>query len=136
MNHIGFKLSHSDPDVWMREGIKEDGSQHWEYVLLYVDDCLCISANAEYVLRNKIGKYFKLKEASIGPPDKYLGGKMRQVEMENGTSTWSFSSSQYVQAVVKNVETYLKEKLKKFPTVKQRLCLPVNIDLKLILQEN
>ena len=41
-------------------------------LLVFVDDCLCISANAEYVLRNEIGEYFKLKEASIGPPDIYL----------------------------------------------------------------
>ena len=27
MNHIGFKSSHGDPDVWMKEGINEDGSQ-------------------------------------------------------------------------------------------------------------
>ena len=85
---------------------------------MYVDDCLCILANAEYFLRNKIGKYFKLKESLIKLPDIYLGGKMRQVEMENGTSAWSFSSSQYVQAAVKNVETYLKEKLLKFPNGK------------------
>ena len=26
INHVGFKSSHSDSNVWMREGIKEDGS--------------------------------------------------------------------------------------------------------------
>ena len=107
-----------DPDVWMREGIKDDGSQRWEYVLLYVGDCLYISANTEYVLRNEIGKCFKLKEASIGPPDIYLGGKMRQVELNNDAKAWSFSSSQYVQSAVKNVEACLREKPCKFPTGK------------------
>ena len=40
---------------------------------------------------------------------------MREVTLDNGTKAWSFSSSQYVQAVVQNVEKYLKEKVKKFP---------------------
>ena len=40
---------------------------------------------------------------------------MREVTLENGTKAWSFSSSQYVQAAVQNVEEYLKEKVKKFP---------------------
>ena len=35
-------------------------SQYWEYVLLYADDCLVISDNGEKILREEIGKYFKL----------------------------------------------------------------------------
>ena len=30
--------------------------------------------------------------------------------MNNGVDSWYFSSSQYVQAAVENIETYLKEK--------------------------
>ena len=32
---------------------------------------------------------------------------MRKVQLDNGVECWSFSSSQYVQAAVKNVEDYL-----------------------------
>ena len=52
--------------------------------LLYVDDCLVISDNAENVIRENIGKYFELKQESIKPPDLYLGGHMRQVTLDNG----------------------------------------------------
>ena len=41
---------------------------------------------------------------------------MRNVELVNGAKAWAFSSSQYVQAAVKNVETYLLSKGKKFPS--------------------
>ena len=34
---------------------------------------------------------------------------MRKVELENGAKAWAFSSSQYVQSAVKNVETYLSK---------------------------
>ena len=43
MNFLGFKSSQGDPEVWMREAVKADGTQYWEYVLIYVDDCLGIS---------------------------------------------------------------------------------------------
>ena len=56
----------------------------------------------------ELGRYFELKEESIGPPDHCLGGKVRKVQLENGVNAWAFSSSQYVQTAVKNVEAYVK----------------------------
>ena len=82
---------------------------YYEYVLLYTDDCLVISDRAETLLRNEIGKYFELKKSSIGPPTKYLGGKLREVELENGPKYWAFGSKQYVEATVQNVDDYLKK---------------------------
>jgi hypothetical protein len=66
-----------------------------------------VSCNAEQVLRKQLGRYFELKEESIGPPKIYLGGHVRKVQLENGAEAWAYSSSQYVRAAVKNVETYL-----------------------------
>ena len=78
-----------------------------------MDDCLVVSDHSEKMLREQIGKYFKLKENSIGPPDVYLGGKMRRFKLENGSKAWSFNSSHYVVEAVKNVEAYLASKQKK-----------------------
>ena len=110
MRHLGFESCPADPDVWMRPAKKDDGSECYEYILLYTDDALSIGPNAERVLREEIGRFFELKEESIGHPDIYLGGRMRQVELENGVKAWAYSSSQYVQAAVKNVESYLAKK--------------------------
>ena len=65
MKHLGFQSCLADPDMWMREGEKPSGEKYWEFVLLYTDDCLCISHKGESVLRNAIGKYFNLKEKLI-----------------------------------------------------------------------
>ena len=105
MKHLKFHSCLADPDVWMRAAMSDEGQEYYEYVLLWTDDCLVISHRPEYVLREEIGKYFKLKEESIGPPKIYLGGKMRQVQLENGNHSWSFSSAQYVKSAVKNVES-------------------------------
>jgi hypothetical protein len=94
----------------MRPAIRSNGLKCWEYVLLYTDDALVISENAERILRTEIGRYFELKEESIGPPKIYLGGRLRKVQLDDGTYAWGFSSSQYVQAAVKNVEQWLSRK--------------------------
>ena len=107
MQHLGFESCKADPDIWMRPAQKDDGSHYWEYVLLYVDDALCISCDAENVLKNQTGRYFVIKDGSVGPPTIYLGNKVSKVTLENGVEAWSFSSSQYVQNAVNNVEEYL-----------------------------
>ena len=104
---LNFASCPADPDVWMRPAIKSDGSKCYDYVLLYVDDALVVCEKAESILRNELGRYFELEEEFIGPPDHYLGGKVRKVQLENGVYAWAFSSSQYVQTAVKNVEAYL-----------------------------
>ena len=54
-----------------------------------------------------LGKHFELKEELIGPPKLYFGGHISKVQLDNGVKCWSFSSSQYVQTAVKNVETHM-----------------------------
>jgi hypothetical protein len=74
MRHIGFTSCPADPDVWMRPAIHSNGSEYYEYILLYTDDALVLGEHAEQVLRKDLGRYFELKEESIGPPKLYLGG--------------------------------------------------------------
>ena len=107
MEFLNFKSCLADPDVWMRLAIKSDGNTYYKYILLYVDDTLVVSENAESILRNKLGRYFHLKEESIGPPMVYLGSRVHKVRLENGVWAWSFSSSQYVEPAIKNVEAYV-----------------------------
>ena len=52
MEHLEFRSCYANPDLWMRRAQKSDGTPYWEYVLLYVDNALCISENAEHVLLN------------------------------------------------------------------------------------
>ena len=115
MEHLGFKPCRADGEIWMRPATKATGEEYWEYVLLYVDDVLCVSMNGTSVIEDEIGRYFYIKEGSVGPPDIYLGNKVSQVTLENGVKAWSWSSSQYVQAACKNLESYLHRKGKHLP---------------------
>ena len=112
MCHLDFTSCSADLDVWMHLAKKANGSEYYEYILLYVDNALVIGENTNKVLQEELGIYFKLKEGSIGAPKHYLGSQMRKVVLENGVKCWAFGSSQYVQLAVKNVEDYLKEHAK------------------------
>ena len=107
MEFLNFKSCQADPNVWFGSAIKSDGNTYYEYILLYVDDAHVVSENAESILHNELGRYFHLKEESIGPPTVYLGGRVHKVQLENRVWAWSISSSQYVQSAIKNVEEYV-----------------------------
>jgi hypothetical protein len=115
MEELGFTHSLGDADVWYRPAVKKDGTEYYEYVLLYVDDVLVISENAEAVIRDEIGRHWEFKESLIEKPSIYLGGKCREVELSNGVKCWAFGSSQYVQEAVKNVETWLAKQNRSLP---------------------
>ena len=83
MHHLHFNSCLANPDVWMRPAIYSDGTSYYEYILLYTDNALVVSENAETILRQEIGRYFELTEESIGEPKQYLGGKVWKVELEN-----------------------------------------------------
>ena len=111
MIHLGYESCRADADVWMKQFSRPDGSQYYGYMLLYVDDALCINMDAEGEL-HRLDRYFKMKEGSIGDPDIYLGGKITQmlVEGPNGDSclAWGISPTKYVSTAIENVEHYLK----------------------------
>ena len=63
---------------------------------LYTDDALVISVDPKTIIRKQLGKYWKIKEASIVPLNIYLGKKVSHITLEVGVKAWSLSSSQYV----------------------------------------
>ena len=70
--HLGFTSCKVDPYISMREAQKDNSTPYWEYVLLYVNNALCISVNVESILRNEIRKYFLIHLGSVGDSKIYL----------------------------------------------------------------
>ena len=52
MEFLGFTSKGSEPDVWILPATKQEGTEVYEYVLLYTDDCLVVSENAKSILKN------------------------------------------------------------------------------------
>jgi hypothetical protein len=117
MDHLGCKPCLADRDLWMTEETRpDDGVKYWAYILIYVDNILCVHHDPGTSLAH-IDKYFKMKPGSIMETTFYLGAKLKKTVMPNGVVDWSMSSNKYVQAAVQNVQEYLKNngdrKLKK-----------------------
>ena len=109
MNFLGYQSCLADPDLWFKaETNPSNNHKYYSYVLLYVDDVLCIHHDGESTIKI-IDKYFKMKDGSIGDPDLYLGAKLRKTRLPNGVEAWATSPSKYVIEAVKNVELYLEK---------------------------
>jgi hypothetical protein len=94
----------------------DDGVNYWAFILIYVNDILCVHHDPGTSLAQN-DKYFKMNPGSILEPTFYLGAKFKKTVMTNGVVAWGMSSSKYVQVAVQTVEEYLKNngytKLKK-----------------------
>jgi hypothetical protein len=84
----------------------DDGVLYWAYILIYVDEILCVHNDPGAPLE-KLDEYFKMKEGSIQVPTFYLGAKLKKTVLPNGVVAWGMSSSKYVQSAVRNVQDYL-----------------------------
>ena len=42
MRHLDFVSCLMDPDIWMRQAVKSDRTEYYEYILLYTNDVLCV----------------------------------------------------------------------------------------------
>jgi hypothetical protein len=109
---LGYKPTLADPDVYLRKAVKPDGFEYYEMVLVYVDDTLCVSHEPK-VTMEEIAKIYRIKEGSLGPPERYLGADISKYQLPNGKEAWAMSARSYVKAAVKNIESILdKEGLK------------------------
>jgi hypothetical protein len=121
MRTLGYKSCLADADLWYKPETRPDGFKYYAYVLCYSDDILCVHHAAMKQLR-ELDYYFKMKPGSLGDPDFYLGGKLRNQQLNNGVHAWGISPSKYVQEAVKNVEAFIKKTfngrtlIKKAPT--------------------
>ena len=108
IKELGFTQCKADNDVYLKPATKEDGSEYYEYVLVYTDDLLVISMDPRRILLF-MDQHFLLKPDSIGKPTKYLGADIGThiFPGDDGTEYWYMGSEQYVKEAVRNVETWL-----------------------------
>ena len=63
-------------DVWRRGSVKKDGTEYYEYILCYVDDCLVISDDPKIISRTLKDKLYNYVLKDEGVPKRYLGAKV------------------------------------------------------------
>jgi len=73
---------------------------------VYVDDILVIAFDPELTM-DAIGKLDRLKEGSVGPPERYLGANIKRVQLPVGTMAWSIGADEYVDNALATVKATL-----------------------------
>ena len=64
---LGFKNCIADLDLWLKEGVKKDGSEYYIYICVYVENLLRLAENPQkYILQIK--DYFPIQEDSVESP--------------------------------------------------------------------
>jgi hypothetical protein len=68
MKYLGWEPCRADRDLWMKAETRPNyGVRYWAYILIYVDDILCVHHDPGTPL-DKLDEYFKMKEGSIQVP--------------------------------------------------------------------
>ena len=89
---------------------KSDVIENYDYILIYVDEVLAIGDDSEEVLK-WVDKYFGLKPGLLADLNIYLSERVKLVELPNDFMAWSLRPSNFVQEVVNNIETYMRENI-------------------------
>ena len=115
LQHLGYESCKADPDIWYKAESKPNGETYYAYLLVYVDDIMAIGTRPRDTLM-KLNKYYKIKNDSIGPPDLYLGAKLKRITLEDGTTAWGQSSSKYVRSAIANVKDWISKRGYRLPS--------------------
>ena len=67
----------ADPDAYYKAKTKKNGSTYYAYLVIYVDDILCVDVNPKETI-DAIGELFRIKKGSVKPPSMYLGTDVRK----------------------------------------------------------
>ena len=109
---LGYKSTIADPDVYRKPMLKLDGTKYYSYLVVYVDDVLCISENPKRIM-DQIHEGFRLKDG-IAPPKIYLGTDVREMDIDPSHATtnekcWSLGSENYMKEAIKVASRHMEK---------------------------
>lgn len=88
--------------------MKQYGTPYYSYILVYVDDVLCISSNPlKYMYM--LSAQYNLKQESVKAPTLYLGENiMKRTTSQGGKEYWEMGGNTYVKEALCIVNTHLE----------------------------
>ena len=93
--HLGYIPTYADAEVYRKPLVKADGSTYYGYLVVYVDDILCIEESPTGTMK-EIEQLFRLKDG-VAKPSMYLGTDTREWEVTDEhdgcvSSCWAVGS--------------------------------------------
>ena len=74
---LGYQLCEAYRDMHMKEAIKPDGNKYWVYIIVYVDDMLCVNHDTKSTM-DPISNLYCMKEGTIETPKVCLGANIKE----------------------------------------------------------
>jgi hypothetical protein len=136
LRSMDFKPSYAHPDVWMKPATTPDGFKYYEYILVYVDDVLVISAAPGLIMKT-IQQAYHLKDSPTAPTT-YLGAAIKEWSIPSETrKVWSMKCIQYLKEAIKNVELELAKSehcLRGKPTTPMQTGYQLELDVSPVMR--
>ena len=114
LDDLGYKPSRADENLYQREATGKNGDKYYEWLLVYVDDLMCVSEKPQDTMTG-IAKVYELRD-SVKPPDRYLGANVGKWQLHDGREVWCTSGKDYVKNSVKQVKEILEKRGLEMPT--------------------
>ena len=121
-DELGFISSKADPDVHMKLVQRNDGTEYYAYLVVYVDDVLCIHHNPTSTMK-QLGELFRLKDG-VETPSLYLGTDIRKwdYESEDGQwkQCWAMGSQGYIKEAIRVCKSHMEKHKLQYPNFKRK----------------
>ena len=132
IRNVGFTNTKGDPDVYRRKASKPSGEAYYEYMIVYVDDIICVSHEPHKWMK-LLGEIYRLRD--VGTPNKFLGSNIKEwtYSDEHGhvRNCWALGSETYVKEACLVAEQQMKSHELKYPSTRRHgsnspfsSCLP------------
>lgn len=111
-DELNYKDTIADPDVYRRAELKPNGDKYYSYLIVYVDDILCIHHDPKSIM-SIIGDTFRLKGGIVENPEMYLGTDLRRWKYTDSDgcekSCWALGANSYVKEAIRICEAQMKQ---------------------------
>ena len=109
IRNLGFTNTKGDPDVYRRQASDPSGNPYYEYMVVYVDDIICIFHNPKRWM-DTLQATYRLRE--VGIPTKFLGSDIKKwhyVDSQgHSKECWALGSETYVHEACRVAENQMK----------------------------
>ena len=126
-NDFKFASCRDDQDVYFKLRKKEDGTKYYAYLIIYVDDILCINFEPEITM-SMIGEISRIKPGSVTAPKMYLGADIQKWEYQASdgqlNECYALAANSYVKEAIKNAKSQLRKYGLEYPKGKQYTQIP------------
>ena len=98
----------ADDNIYLRAEKTSDGREYYSYLVVYVDDVLCIHKDPGKIL-NLVNRDYRLKEPP-SRPTMYLGADISQYHVNGvGIDCWAMSADSHIKKALDVVKNRMRE---------------------------